>query len=109
MNNIVLYWGESVGIKYEDSDVTAETVDLIIRNEDDPFIVLKSAAVADGVADLSLTPEDTEKLPIDSFKYMVRVNYSDGAVLKFPDAKNCKPENFPDFIVEEPLDYESES
>jgi hypothetical protein len=102
MKAIYARYGESVVISVNDTD-EAVTATLYVGMEGESPVITKTAAFSAGTADLSLDPEDTE-IPLDSYKYQINVEYSDGTLLKYPKPTSCDGNDLPDFIIVEALD-----
>lgn len=57
-----------------------------------------------GIADLTISADDTDDLDADEYLYQVTVVYGDGAISKFPGAEDCEGEcEFPKLTICEKL------
>lgn len=57
-----------------------------------------------GIADLTISAEDTDDLDPGEYLYQVTVVYDDGAISKFPGAEDCEGEcEFPKLTICEKL------
>lgn len=71
-------------------------------------VIEKSFPFVDGVAFITLAPEDT-RIPLSSdtinYKYQINVAYENGDIDKYPDPEECDDDgDLPEFIVVEALD-----
>lgn len=103
MDEIAVRYGGSVPLSVEEDDGLETTATLYVGKAGSTPRITKIASFVNGVADISLDPEDTE-IPLDTYKYQVNVAYSDGRLLKFPDPSTCDDGELPDFTVKEALD-----
>lgn len=102
-NNIVVRYGASVELTVEIDDNTAVSASIYVGKEGEVYEITKSGFFVDGVADITLEPNETE-IPIGDYKYQINVTYTDGKIDKYPE-KNCLGEvDLPYFIVLEALD-----
>jgi len=106
MKNYRVRQGASLPLSVEAQDATTATITLV--GTDTATIISKSAGFADGVADVSLEPDDT--LVEDVYDYMITVTYDNGVVAKFPDA-DCDGDDcsFPTVTICEALDVSESS
>lgn len=103
----------SLPLTITSDDLTANTVTLTVKASVDDISPLFTKTVSfndSGVADLTLTPTDTD-VPVGEYIYMLTVVYDDASVDKFPDTSNCEDDEctFPEFIVCGALDSPEEA
>lgn len=107
MNTIHVRRGASLPLQIMSDDKEALTVTLIIKEDstDLSTVFEKSSQFTDGVADLSLTSEET-LLPVGKYVYQITVTAPNGIVEKYPEIpSDCEEEcGFPIFEVHPALD-----
>lgn len=106
--DLSLLAGETVPLSFDTGDDTdTGTATITVKSSaDSPTVVIsKSAAIAGGVADLTIDAEDTE-IADGNYVYQITAVYGDGVVEKYPDQSGCTDEEceFPAFKVCEALD-----
>lgn len=98
-------WGETFPMTVEVDDPLVVSATLTVSREDKTVVVTQTSVFFEGVADVSLTPTQTQLEPADYF-YQLRVDYSDGRVQKYPNKDECEGEEcgFPILTICEALD-----
>lgn len=98
-------YGASYDFTIETDDLTSETATFLVGKEGEAPLITSSATFTDGIAEISVTPEETQ-IPLGEYKYQINVETSDGKVYKYPDIDDCETEDsgLPIFIVLEALD-----
>lgn len=108
--------GETLSLSVEEDDTSAETVTIIVKESVDDVspLIYHTANFVNGstvglplvarVADLTLDDGETG-IPTGEYIYQLTVTYTDGLILKYPDASTCEDEcDFPPFVVCDALD-----
>lgn len=104
MNTLSVRRGATLQLSLEIDDTDAISATLTVSDTDNTSVILsKEVTFTDGVADLSLTPEET-LIAVGEYIYQITVELPDGVIEKFPDTSNCTDCGFPAFIVCESLD-----
>lgn len=98
MKSITVWQGETISLTSNAPDETATDATLLIGLPSETAIFEHAAPFTDGVADLTVTDEDNT-IPVGEYKYMIKVDYSDGATKYFPSPDSCSSEDLPNFIV----------
>jgi len=109
MNDLSVRKGATLPLRIELSDVDAVSADFIVKKligDEVPVISLTKSFVS-GVADLTLTSEQT-KIEPGEYIYQITVNYEDDVVEKYPEL-SCNDDGddimeFPKLIIGESLD-----
>lgn len=97
-------YGASLNLRVTLDDAAATSATIYIGNEGEAYLVEKTGAFVDGVADISLDTTDTE-LPLGTYKYQINVDYDDGKVIKFPAGDSCDGDTeLPNIQILEALD-----
>lgn len=106
MNNLRVRWGATLQLQLTVDEDGAETAKLILRESGANVNALeKTVNFVDGVADLTLSEEDTQ-LDIGTYEYMIIVTYDDGTVEKYPDPVDCSGDcELPVIEICESLDH----
>lgn len=87
MKDLTVRWGATLNITIENDEDTADTATLTV-SQDDTVVITKTASFVDGSADVSLDADETEITP-GEYEYMIKVEYTDGTVEKYPTYDNC--------------------
>lgn len=113
MNDERIRQGATFEITLTDTDITAETAKMTVSDADGIVAeVTESFATVDDKHAVTLKL-DTTDIPLSSeeveYEYMYTITYSDGTVVKLPDADGCEDETceLPKFIVCEANDIET--
>lgn len=106
MNNLrgIKAWqGDTIPLTATKPDETATSATLLIGAIGEQSVYTKTATYEDGVADLTVSDEENVQatIPAGEYKYMIRVEYSDGSTLSFPNPNNCSINDLPDFEIKE--------
>lgn len=89
-------YGETIPLTLTETEDGADTATITIS---DTEIVFQKTVSFEGLeADLTITAEESETIPVGEYEYMITVVYEDGAVQKYPDA-SCKDCGLPEFII----------
>lgn len=98
------------GQTYEDTfitdDVLADTVQLIVSEEDGTVIINETAnfAIVDGKNTALLSTNDTDH-PVGDYKYMYWITDTEGNRYPIPDANDCEGDcELPKFTICEALE-----
>lgn len=108
MKDINVRYGASLDLSVTIADLLADEATLFVGLPDSLPIITKTAAFAEGTANLSLTPVETE-IPLGNYNYQINVSYTDGRLDKFPTSDQCLEDGFPSFSVLESLDEQEMS
>ena len=88
--------GETLVISTTNDDITAQTVQLLVSDQDDQIVINETAnfSTTNGVrgAEIVVDPADTDLPASDdthSYKYMLKVTYADGTVEMQPSVEDC--------------------
>lgn len=103
MDEIKVRYGESFDLEILSDDLAAQTVTLYVGKVGQTAKITVPATFGEGVAYIVGTEEDT-KIPLGTYKYMLKVETTDGKTYKFPTADECEESGLPDFTVSEALD-----
>lgn len=91
MDNLQIRQGETLYLTIKSDDLTAETVNLLVKKEGEAAIIdeLVSFATIDGERIAVIDTLDTNHDP-DTYDYQLTIEYADGTIAKLPDAANCE-------------------
>lgn len=106
--NISVWQNDTVPLTSSKPDETAETATLLIGEVGEEAIFSLTAEYEGDTADLTITDEEND-IAVGEYKWMVNVQYSDGASRTFPNPDQCEPDDLPDFIVKPRILTPSES
>lgn len=100
LDNISLRQGATLQLPIICDDVTAVDVRFKAFKENTIYIdELENFATVDGKRQATIFTNDTN-IPIDSYDYMLIINYSDGVIDKLPDPDECDGDcEFPQLII----------
>lgn len=102
METINVRYGESVDFAVASDDVTAISATLYVGNPGDSPVITKTVPLLEGIAAITLDPEDT-RVPVGEYRYQVNVDRQDGGVEKYPQPEDCGEDGLPKFVVHESL------
>lgn len=99
-DNMSIRQGATLQFPIVADDVSAQSVQfqafkdgIVYIDEFEPFTIVN------GKAQATIFTNDTS-IPIDTYDYMITINYSDGATDKLPDPEDCDGEcEFPKLII----------
>lgn len=99
-DNMSIRQGETLQFPVIADDVSAESVLFQVFKDGVIYIEeFEDFAVVEGKAQATIFTNDTN-IPIDTYDYMLTINYSDGVVDKLPDPDDCDVDcEFPKVIV----------
>lgn len=106
MDTLTVRNGATLPLSVTIDDDTADSVTIIVKEavNDSSYLITETANFVSGTADLTISAAQTNIEPGD-YIYQLTVNYSNGAVEKYPDIANCDGDcEFPEFIVCDSLD-----
>lgn len=107
MDNLSVRAGASLPLKIQIDDNGAETAQLIVKKTQDAATtdIYKEAPFVDGVADITLSPTDTN-IDEGTYLYQINVLFDDGNIEKYPDTSDCEGEEcgFANLTICESLD-----
>jgi hypothetical protein len=108
MTDLSIRQGETLEFNVQNDDLSAETIVLTVRNDDEGIVIQETAtfSTVDGKRVAVITTNDTV-IPLGDYEYMFKVTYSDGSIDKMPDT-DCDAEDcsFPTITICEALDLE---
>lgn len=90
MDNLQIRQGETLTLNIESDDLTAQTVRIVVKKPNENAIIdeIANFSTVDGKRVAVLETTDTNK-PVDTYQYMLTIEYADGTIKKLPDASNC--------------------
>jgi hypothetical protein len=106
MNTLSVRRGASLPLQVVSNDKEVLTVTLIVKEDptDLSTVFTKQVNFDEGVADLTLTPDET-LLPIGKYVYQLTVTAPNNTVEKYPETSDCEGDcDFPIFEVLGALD-----
>ena len=91
-DRIDVIYGESYDSIIQSDDETAVSAVFYVGKAGELPVIEKPVTFTDGEGQLELEPADT-RVPLGVYNYMIKVEYEDGRVRKFPrpDCDDCKP------------------
>lgn len=109
MENLQIRQGETLTLNIESDDATATDVRLVVKKANENAIIDETAnfSVVDGKTVAVIETSDTNHA-VDTYEYMLTINYSDGTIKKLPDASSCEEGDcdLPELTICEALDLE---
>lgn len=106
--DIKIRQGETLEITFTADDDTADTIQLIAKNDDQGEIINETAnfSTIEGKRIATITTNDTVH-PVDDYEYMLVIEYNDGFIEKLPDAADCEDDcDLPTLSICEAIDLE---
>lgn len=103
--------GETLVLSSTNNDLTAQTLQLIVENQDGTIVINQSAdfTTTNGVrgAEITVDAAVTYALPVTdsthSYKYMLKITYADGTVEIQPNVEDCEDCDLPELKICESL------
>lgn len=97
--NISIRQGETLELDFTIDDLTAETVRLIVENDDGIIInEVANFSTVSGKRVASISTTNTNH-DLGEYEYMLSVTYSDGVVEKLPDVAGCEDCDLPTLTI----------
>lgn len=104
MDSYSVPYGSSFDLAFETEDLDTTLVTLNIGHEGQAPVIIAPAEVVNGIAFISIPRADT-RVPLDTYKYQLTVEYSDpDKAYKFPTKEDCGEDGLPSFEITEALD-----
>ena len=109
--DISIRQGETLTLSSTNDDLTTQTLQLIVEDQDGDIVINKSAnfSTTDGVRDAEIVvpASETYSLPqtdeTHSYKYMLKITYADGTVEVQPSTDGCEDCTLPELKICEAL------